>query len=565
MSTRDFVVALLVLASPVFISAQAKPHIVVILVEDLGWADVGFHGSRQVSVPNIDALAADGIILNKYYTLPYGVPSKIGFLTGVYPYRTGITKPINPAQPTGLPAVFSTLPNFLKVLGYATHFVGVWNLGFYKDKFTPDNRGFDTAFAKWSGPGDYWTHVSTDLNGGNFQGFDLRLNQEVLWNFTGVYATHAFTERALRVIGAHDKTKPLFLLMAHQGVHTANQRGTVQCPIEYLDKFARIDHRKRILLCGALAEVDKSLGQVFRALHQRGMLNNTVLVFASSSGGLPVPEHPNSNWSSNSPLRGTKGTYFEGGVRVPAFIWSPLLQTSARVSTQLMHVTDWMPTLFHVAGGDPKDLGDLADFDSFNQWPALSNDLKNHPRKLIVHNFDLAKGNFVIMLGNYKGFIIREDITKLEKKSGWFGEIGARLYQGARFKDRVSSGETYKVLKEFYGAKFTLSDPTQRGSLVKCRSKLKATKCKPSRGPSLYNLALDPCEQCNVIREHPDIVEKLQNMIRAGDSYVPWEYQKPSDPEADPAIYNGVWVPWRNPTYIRFSSNKTRQDCHFDC
>ncbi|XP_077528064.1 arylsulfatase J-like [Haemaphysalis longicornis] len=564
MPTRDFVVVLFFLASYVFITARGRPHIVVIMVEDLGWADVGFHGSRQVRVPNIDALAADGIILHKYYTLPYGVPSKIGFLTGVYPYRTGITKPIHPAQPTALPVVFATLPNFLKPLGYATHFVGVWNLGFYKDDFTPDNRGFDTAFAKWSGPGDYWTHVSTDHSGGEFQGFDLRLNKEVLWNLTGVYATHAFTQRALRVIADHDKTKPLFLVMAHQGVHTANQYGAVQCPTEHLDKFARLDHRKRILLCGALAEVDKSVGQVFRALHKRSMLNNTVLVFASTSGGLPVAEDPNSNWSFNSPLRGTKGTYFEGGVRVPAFIWSPLLETTPRVSTQLIHVTDWLPTLLHVAGGDSKVLGDLADFDSFNQWPALSKNLQTHPRKSIVHNFDLARGYFVIMLGDYKGYITRDGVAELEKRSGWFRLVGAQYKQAAQFQDRVSSGDTYKVLKDFHGATFNLTDPTKRGSLVKC-SERKAANCKLLPGPSLFNLALDPCEQCNVIREHPHIMETLKKMIAVGDSYVPWESQKPPDPDADPGIYGGVWVSWRNPPYIQFSSNKTRQDCHFDC
>lgn len=558
-------VVLLFLASPVFSTAPARPHIVVIMVEDLGWADVGFHGSQQVNVPNIDALAADGIILNKYYTLPYGVPSKIGFLTGVYPYRTGITRPIHPAQPTALPAVFATLPNFLKPLGYATHFVGVWNLGFYKDEFTPENRGFDTAFAKWSGPGDYWTHVSTDHYSGDLQGFDLRLNKKVLWNLSGVYATHAFTERALRVIEAHDKSKPLFLFMAHQGVHTANQYGAVQCPIEYLDKFARLENRKRILLCGALAEVDKSVGEVFRALHQRRMLNNTVLVFASTSGGLPVAEDPNSNWSFNSPLRGAKGTYFEGGVRVPAFIWSPLLETTARVSRQLIHVTDWLPTLFHVAGGDSRVLGDLADFDSFNQWPALSKNLRPHPRKSIMHSFDLARENFVIMLDDFKGYIFTDSIIKLEKESGWFSVIGAQPKQAARFEDRVSLGEAYKVLKEFHGAKFNLTDPTQRGSVVTCRSRRKVTNCKYSPGPILFNLDLDPCEQCNIVREHPNIMEQMRKMIAAGDSYVPWELEKPPDPDADPGTYGGVWVPWRNATYLRFSSNKTRRDCHFDC
>ncbi|KAH9365671.1 hypothetical protein HPB48_003073 [Haemaphysalis longicornis] len=332
-----------------------------------------------------------------------------------------------------------------------------------------------------------------------------------------------------------------------------------------------------VLRC-ALAEVDKSVGSGVSGAAQEEHAEQHGAGVCFDQWRSPGGRDPNSNWSFNSPLRGTKGTYFEGGVRVPAFIWSPLLETTARVSTQLIHVTDWLPTLFHVAGkkwdfqcfvlghagGDSKVLGDLADFDSFNQWPALSKNLQTHPRKSIVHNFDLARGYFVIMLGDYKGYITRDGVAELEKRSGWFRLVGAQYKQAAQFQDRVSSGDTYKVLKDFHGATFNLTDPSKRGSLVKC-SERKAANCKLLPGPSLFNLALDPCEQCNVIREHPHIVETLKKMIAVGDSYVPWESQKPPDPDADPGIYGGVWVSWRNPPYIQFSSNKTRQDCHFDC
>lgn len=100
-----------------------------------------------------------------------------------------------------------------------------------------------------------------------------------------------------------------------------------------------------------MTEVDQSLGQIFEALHNRRLLNNTILVFASASGGMPVGDFTN-NLSFNFPLRGMKGTCFEGGVRVPAFVWSPLLNKTRRTSTQLMHVTDWLPTLFSAAGED---------------------------------------------------------------------------------------------------------------------------------------------------------------------------------------------------------------------
>ncbi|XP_075559764.1 arylsulfatase B-like [Dermacentor variabilis] len=426
------------------------------MVESLGWADVGFHGSRQMRTPNIDALAADGVILNKYYTLPSGVASR-------------------------------------------------WSLGFFKDEFTPENRGFDTAFAKWSGPGDYWTHVSSDLKYNYFHGYDLRLNREVLWNKTGTYATRAFTERATEIIAHHDKAKPLFMLIAHQGVQAANNYGSVQCPPEHLDTFATIAHRKRILLAGALAEVDDSVGKVFGALHNRSMLNDTVLIFVSSSGGLADREDESSNWSFNWPLRGTKGTYFEGGIRVPAFVWSPLLgDWSPRVSSQLMHVTDWLPTLVNVAGGDAKILGDLADFDSFNQWPTISKSLVS-PRKSIIHNFDLARQNFVILLGQYKGLIAKHRSVSWDRKSKWFPLEGLELKQLLKFEKRICSGEAYKV------------------------------------------------------------VAKMKQTIIYGDSFVPWENEKMGDSDADPGLFGGVWVPWRSPPHNRYGQNKRTQDCHFDC
>ncbi|XP_054923804.2 arylsulfatase B-like [Dermacentor andersoni] len=565
MLRRCIAVALLMLVWPTLVWGLQKPHIVVIMVESLGWADVGFHGSRQMRTPNIDALAADGVILNKYYTPPSGVASRVGLLTGVYPYRAGITRTIHPSQPTALPTLFTTLPMFLKNLGYVTHFVGVWSLGFFKDEFTPENRGFDTAFAKWSGPGDYWTHVSSDRKYNYFHGYDLRLNREVLWNKTGTYATRAFTERATEIIAQHDKAKPLFMLIAHQGVQAANNYGSVQCPPEHLDTFATIAHRKRILLAGALAEVDDSVGKVFGALHNRSMLNDTVLIFVSSSGGLADREDESSNWSFNWPLRGTKGTYFEGGIRVPAFVWSPLLgDRSPRVSSQLMHVTDWLPTLVNVAGGDAKILGDLADFDSFNQWPTISKNLVS-PRKSIIHNFDIARQNFVILLGQYKGLIATHRSVSWDRKSKWFPLEGLELKQPSKFEKRISSGEAYKVLQQLRGKGFNLTDPTRRGSLLNCKAIAKPRGCNRGRGPCLFDLANDPCEQDNVVDKHPAVVAKIKQTIIYGDNYVPWENEKMGDSDADPGLFGGVWVPWRSPPHNRYGQNKRSQDCHFDC
>ncbi|CAN8002584.1 unnamed protein product [Ixodes hexagonus] len=413
---------LLILLSDLEIGSTTKPNIIIVTVDDLGWADVGFHGLRQIPVPNINALAADGIILNKYYALPWPIRSRIGLLTGIYPYRTGVTRVLLPCQPVALPEVFRLMPAFFKTLGYQTHFVGMWNLGFYKERFTPASRDFDTAYAKWAGPGDYWTHdIETKM-----QGFDLRLNSDPMWNHSGVYSTRLFTQRAVHLFSQSAPNtmfllalrQPLLLILSHQALHTANYHGGLQCPLEHLDTFSYIGDRKRSVFAGALTEVDQSLGQMFKALHDRGLLKNTILVFASASGGMPVGDFTN-NLSFNYPLRGTKGTYFEGGIRVPAFIWSPLLNKTRRVSDQMMHVTDWLPTLFAAAGGDSKNLGAVLDLDSVNMWDALSGDLKS-PRTEIIHNIDLARHTFALQVGRYKCIAVRKDIDAVICRSAWY-------------------------------------------------------------------------------------------------------------------------------------------------
>ncbi|KAL1472867.1 hypothetical protein MTO96_022648 [Rhipicephalus appendiculatus] len=531
--------------------AQRKPHIVVIMAESLGWADVGFHGSRQMRTPQLGRFGGGRCHPEQvlHLALRHGIEDRSSDRGVPFPSRHNEND--TSFSTDGTPHTVLYSPDVPEKIGlrHSLRWSQQWSLGFFRDEFTPENRGFDTAFAKWSGPGDYWTHVSSD----------------VLWNKTGMYATRVFTERATEIIAQHDKTKPLFMLVAHQGVQAANGYGSVQCPQEHLESFASIAHRKRVLLAGALAEVDTSVGKVFAALQNRTMLNDTVLVFVSSSGGLPDGDDGGSNWSFNWPLRGTRGTYFEGGVRVPAFVWSPLMaDRSPRVSTQLMHVTDWLPTLVHLAGGDAKTLGEVADLDSYNQWPTISKNLAS-PRKSITHRFDLAGQNFVILLGDYKGFIAKHSSISRERKSAWFPLVGFEPKQSTNFEKRVSSCDAFKALERFYGSGFKLTDPTQRGSLLNCTRMVKPIDCHVGRGPCLFNLAKDPCEQDNIVDKHPAVLMKMKQAIIYGDSYVPWENEKLGDSDADPGLFGGVWVPWRSTPHHRYNQNKNSQECHFDC
>ncbi|CAG2103240.1 unnamed protein product, partial [Medioppia subpectinata] len=122
-----------------------------------GWGDVGLHGSNQIQTPNIDLLASNGIILNNYYVSPLCSPSRSALMTGYHPIHTGFQHSvIHNAQPWGLPLKFKILPQYLRPLGYETHIVGKWHLGFFKKDYLPTNRGFDSHFGFWSGHTDYY-------------------------------------------------------------------------------------------------------------------------------------------------------------------------------------------------------------------------------------------------------------------------------------------------------------------------------------------------------------------------------------------------------------------------
>ncbi|XP_042149517.1 arylsulfatase B-like [Ixodes scapularis] len=138
-----------------------RPHIVMLLADDLGWGDVSFHGSTQVPTPNIDVLAGDGVILNNYYSLPLCTPSRAALMTGLYPIHTGMqTSVILDAAPWGLPLEVKIMPQHFKDLGYQVNMIGKWHLGFFQTAYTPPKRGFDSFFGYYTAGNDYYNHTA---------------------------------------------------------------------------------------------------------------------------------------------------------------------------------------------------------------------------------------------------------------------------------------------------------------------------------------------------------------------------------------------------------------------
>ncbi|XP_034468516.1 arylsulfatase I-like [Hippoglossus hippoglossus] len=351
---------------------KKQPHIIFILTDDQGFNDIGYH-NPTIKTPTLDKLAAEGVTLENYYVQPICTPSRSQLLTGRYQIHTGLQHSIiRPSQPSCLPSHMDTLPERLREAGYTTHMVGKWHLGFYRKACLPTRKGFDSFFGSLTGSVDYYSYGSCD--GPGVCGYDLHEDEGVAWGHDGKYSTMLFTQRARKILESHDPAgRPLFLLLSLQAVHTP-----LQPPKPYIYPYRDMANVARRKYAAMVSTVDESVRNLTYALRKYGYYKNSVIIYSTDNGAQPFTG--GSNW----PLRGRKGTYWEGGVRGVAFVHSPLLRRRRRVSKALLHITDWFPTLVGLAGGNVSQSRGL---DGFDVWSTISEG-KESPRQEILHNID---------------------------------------------------------------------------------------------------------------------------------------------------------------------------------
>lgn len=282
-------------------TGDRQPHIIVILADDLGFDDVSLHGNGQIPTPNIDALGYQGQILNRHYVAPMCTPSRSVLMTGKYMIRTGMQHfVISNYEPWGLPVTERILPEYLKEQGYRTNLVGKWHLGFAHSEMTPTRRGFDHFRGYLGAYMDYYQHNSIDEE---MNGYDMRLNANVDTAAVGKYATDMITDYAIDVIDGHDASQqPLFLLVNHLAPHAGNRNDPMQAPEEYVQRFANITDPMRRIYAAMVTKLDESVGRIVDRLKERGLLENSVILFTSDNGAPTLG--PNANSGSNYPLRG---------------------------------------------------------------------------------------------------------------------------------------------------------------------------------------------------------------------------------------------------------------------
>ena len=348
--------------------ASSRPSVVLILMDDMGYGDIGSYGVKDAKTPNLDRLAREGVRLtNAYANAANCSPTRAGLISGQYQQRYGIEWPLGSApgdSARGLPATGTSLPALLKKNGYATGLIGKWHLGF-KPEFGPNAHGFDEFFGFVSGAVDYYTHRRGDGTP------DLYENTTPVQ--VPAYLTDEITRRAVGFLDRHS-TGPFFLEVAYNAVHwpfeppdmPVSARHGVPQPATPGDQSLYQGPNASVPATRAdyvrmLERADEGVGKILATLDQRGLTKNTLVIFTNDNGG---------EWlSRNAPLSNRKNSLWEGGIRVPLILRWPGHLPVNKTSTQVAITMDLTASILGVTGSTIPPTYRL---DGIDLLPALS-------------------------------------------------------------------------------------------------------------------------------------------------------------------------------------------------
>jgi len=411
-------------------AGQRPPNFIFLLADDLGYADLGCYGSDKIATPNLDRMAAEGIRFNDFYTgEPVCTPTRAALMTGCYPKRVGLHRHVLfPTSKTGLNPSEITVARLLKDQGYATMCIGKWHLGHHPE-FLPTRHGFDAYYGI-----PYSNDMPTPTPDGG-KGVVLLRDEKVIEHPTDqATLTERYTAEAVKFIKANED-RPFFLYLPHTFPHV---------PLHVSERFKG---KSKGGLYGDVVEcIDWSCGEILAAIQQAGIDEQTLVIFTSDNGpaGHPAP-----------PLRGGKGSTWEGGMRVPFIARWPGKVPAGAACAEQASVMDILPTFAALAGARlPTDRA----IDGKDIWPLVS------------------------------------------------GRSGARSPHEAFFY-YSAYGDLSAVRSGQW--KLHIKAPASRAS---------AKEKEAAPLPALYDLSVDVGEQTNVAADHPDIVEQLTKMAAEFDA-----------------------------------------------
>jgi arylsulfatase A-like enzyme len=371
-------------------SQTRRPNVLLIVADDLGYADLGVYGSRDVPTPHIDRLAAEGIrFTDGYVSGPYCSPTRAGLMTGRYPQRFGYEFNPDGSPHFGLPVGEKTMAERFRAAGYRTALFGKWHLG-SSDETHPMHRGFEKFYGFLGGEHSYMHVADTDV------GTDLPdpLVDGMKPVSSVTYLTDELGNRAADYIRRH-ASEPFFLYLAFNAPHVP-----MEAPEKYLVRFQNIRDPLRRTYAAMVFAMDDAIGRTLTAVRDRGLEDRTLIIFLNDNGGPTMPS-TTINGSSNAPLRGSKRQTWEGGIRVAFEIaWKGHLD-AGRVDRQPIIQLDVLPTALAAAGIPANG----ADFDGVNLLPFLTGAAKGEPHGAL---FWRLGGMMAIRKGEWKLVKTRE-------------------------------------------------------------------------------------------------------------------------------------------------------------
>mmetsp|Transcript_13173 Transcript_13173/g.25572 ORF Transcript_13173/g.25572 Transcript_13173/m.25572 type:complete len:552 (+) Transcript_13173:81-1736(+) len=536
-------------------ASAAPPNLILWVLDDIGWADVGYHGSN-FPTPTIDNLARSGVELNRMYVMPQCSPTRSALMTGRFAFHTGMShfSTILPGSPAGIPASVPTFAEQMKAAGYQTHAIGKWHLGMGSWPQTPQGRGFDSYLGYMQGQTDYYNHTipacgTPCLNpldkgraspyGPDAAGYDFWSGPQPLPDLFGQYTMDAYMARATDIISNYTNgtdSKPLFLYFAEQLLHIPIQAPPEE---EHMEACKHVVGGSaavnRTVLCSMASKLDSSMSQLVSLLKAKGMWDNTLIWVVSDNGGMTHwAEAFPASASSNFPLRGGKTTLFEGGVRSVSFLSGGFLpkHVLGQKREELLHAVDVLPTFTYLAGVDSSN----SSLDGFNFWPTLvnSSSSSSSSSSAVSLRTDLPL-NIAVNPLNPFGAVPHlphptDGVANYSSVISW----PWKLILGDRWVDigRVGGDrDGYWTIDDYSHLDKPADDG---GDSVQVR---------------LYNIQSDETEQHNVADANPSIVSALTAKItkyasKAG-GFVPDQINIPS-PKANPFFHNWLWAPFKS-------------------
>ncbi|MDR2775990.1 MAG: arylsulfatase [Tannerella sp.] len=319
-----------------------RPNIVIIMADDLGWANVGYHGSA-IKTPNLDLLAKEGIELNRFYTAPISSPARAGLLTGRYPSRFGIRENVIPPwRDFGIDPDEETLPEMLEKAGYTNRaLTGKWHLGHSRKIYYPLSNGYTHFYGHLNGAIDYFTH---------YREGQLDWHNDWESSYDEGYSTDLIAGEAVKCINKYAGEGPFFLHVAFNAPHEPLQAKPEDIALYTEDiDLLKGKKRKETLYSAMVTCMDRGIGEILDALKKNNSYENTLVIFFSDNGA------PENSGGSNLPLRGDKHQEWDGGLRTTALISYPALFKGGRRIEQVIGVVDIMPTVQGLLGIDGMD------------------------------------------------------------------------------------------------------------------------------------------------------------------------------------------------------------------